>query len=405
MSKFSNKVLWSLLHAVLLVVVTYFIWNIPDDWTDSGKWLQRIRLAKSIMAKNDALPEDLLLINTCYDHVMIPAYDELGMNCGQQDITDRTKLLKLLLHLASSDNYRYIVCDIDFNSELRSPADSLLFCLLENMPRCVVPRFTEGISLPAQLYGKSAISEYHTNISNNNFLKYQYLSSMGESIALRMAKELNNIMIDKHGPLYFIDGSVCVNALILDICTNVRSEYQQNVDSQHTIGGKNILQLGTEVLPMLDEGADGLFENKIIMIGDCFRDDIHTTVAGPTSGMMIIYNAYHALISKKNIPPLWVWFSLLSIYILLTFFIFCQLEPHAILPKNLFANHPLLSVAIDWIGFHCLFTIIGLLSFFCANIYIDAWLFASYFTVFEKVWLFVNSCNFHKNIKSKNNIL
>ena len=183
-----KHILWSLLHAVLLIIVTYCAWNIPSDWTGSGSWLQHIHLAQALVAEPDTLPDDLVLINTCYDHTMVPVYDELGLECGQLDITDRAKLLTLLRHLAATDDYRYIVCDIEFDTKLKSPVDRQMFSLLSKMPRLIVPRSSESASFPSILSSKSAISEYSTNISNNNFLKYQYLAPAGESMALRMAK-------------------------------------------------------------------------------------------------------------------------------------------------------------------------------------------------------------------------
>lgn len=376
---------------MILIIVTYCVWNIPSDWTDSGAWLQRIHLARAMTAEPDTLPNDLLLINTCYDHTMVSVYDELGLECGQLDITDRSKLLTLFRHLAATNDYRYVVCDIEFDSKLKSPADLHLFNLLSKMPRMVLPRSSESTSFPTALISKSAISEYHTNINNNNFLKYQYLSTAGESMALRIATELDNFSFNQYGPLYLANGNVCVNAHILDIKTNVVNEYRPTVDGQAAIGQKNILQLGTDVLPLVEAGVDGLFTNKIVMIGDCFRDDIHTTVAGPTSGMMIIYNAYHALVSQYNVPPVWVWLSLFVVYFLLTMAIICQLEPHDLLPQGWFSSRAFLSKIADWVGFHILFTFIGILSFLWAKTYVDAWLCATYFTFFEFVWSFVHS--------------
>lgn len=385
-----NKLLWSFLHALVLLIATYLVWNIPDDWTDSGSWLQRIHLAQAVMAKPDTLPSDLVLINTCYDHEMVPVYDELGMGCGQLDITDRTKLLSLFQYLSATNDYRFIVCDIRFDSVLQSPADRRLFRLIGTMPRCVVPSSSEEGALPTSLIHQSAISEYHTNIRNNNFLKYQFLSSSGESMALRMARCMNGINIDNFGPLYLTDGKLCVNSHILDIKTNVMSEYRQDEDGRPGMNKKNILQLGSDVLPLIDAGVEGMFTDKIVMIGDCFREDIHTTVAGPVSGMMIIYNAYHALVSGYNVPPLWVWLSLMMVYALLTLAIMNRLEPHDLLPKRWVASYPVLCKVVDWIGFDILFTIIGILSFLFAKTYIDAWLCATYFTLFDIVYTYLH---------------
>lgn len=389
------KIVYSLLHAALLLIVTYLLWNVHSDWTDSGKWLQRIQLVRTAVTEEDTLPDDLVLVNTCYDHVMVPTYDELGMECGQIDITDRSKLLTLFEYLKKTDDYSYIVCDIDFNREIESADDAQFFSVLKNMPRCVIPRASDGSQLPVELEKISAVSEYQTNILNNNFLKYNYLSTAGESIALRMAREMHDISIEKCGPLYFIDGKICVNSHILDIVTNVKSEYQLDGDGSISIGRKNILQLGTDVMPMLSADIEGLFSNKIVMIGDCFREDMHSTVTGSVSGLMIIYNAYHSIVSRNNVVPTMVWISLFLIYTVLTLFILYHLDLHSLLSKSRISRYPLLCIAFEWIGLNFLFTLVGLLSYLCANTYIDAWFCATYFTVVEKAWSLLKSGNSH----------
>lgn len=385
----TNKIIiWSLVHAIILLIATYLVWNIPDDWTNSGSMLQNINLVRSLTAKVDSLPNDLTLINTCYDHSMVPVYDEIGIECGHLDITDRGKLFKLLKYLASENDYRYIVCDISFDSHLVSSDDSVLYDLLSKLPRCCIPRFSNDTILEP-IRHQYAISEYHTNIYNNNFLKYQYLSKHGESMALKMAKDMNGVTISKLGPFYFEGYKLCINSHILDINTNVISEYRENHD-------KNILQLGTEVIPLLESGITGLFTNKIVMIGDCFLDDIHTSVAGPVSGIMIIYNAYHALCNKRNIPSVWVWLVLFVSYFMISLLIIYNIKAHQFVVLRKLEKMPLLKSIIEWLGFSILFFLIGAASFFLSNTYIDAWICASYFTVFERIVNFIRNYQYKK---------
>lgn len=388
MKNTTNKyVLLSLAHALVLLIGTYIVWNIPDDWTNSGLLLQETHIARSLSAKVDSLPDDLLIINTCYDHYMIPVYDEIGIECGKLDITDRGKLVKLFNYLLSENDYKYVVCDISFDKNLLSPDDSIFYGLLSKLPRCCIPRFSDDSSLNESIIHQSSISEYYTNINNNNFLKYQYLSPNGESMALKMAKDLNGISIHKYGPFYFEGVQPCINSYILDIKTNVKSEYRENQE-------KNILQLGTDVIPLLESDVKGLFTDKIVMIGDCFRDDIHTTVAGPTSGMMIIYNAYHAICDGRNIPSLWIYIVLFFTYFFSTIAIAFDIKPRQFVFIKKLEETPLLGIIVEWIGFGFLFSLISAASFFISNTYIDAWICASYFTVFERIIRFVR--NFKK---------
>lgn len=379
----------SIVHAFALLFCTYIVWNIPDDWTAGGSMLQKIQLFRSLSAKVDSLPEDLVLINTCYDHCMIPVYDDIGIECGELDITDRSKLLRLLEYLAAEDDYRYVVCDIRFDSKYVSPSDSAFYNLLRRFPRCCIPRSSSEGFLNNTISHLSAISEYDTNIQNNNFLKYQYLTPNGKSIALKMAEDMDSITISKWGPFFFEDFKLCINSHVLDIKTNVMSEYRENQE-------KNILQLGTDVLPLLDSGIKGLFANKIVMIGDCFREDIHTTVAGPVSGMMIIYNAYHALLDKNNIPSFWVWCILFVTYFIITLIILFDIKPNQFSLLRKLEEYPLFSIILEWAGFGLVFSLIGAASYFISKTYIDAWICASYFTLFERICSYFRNHQFNK---------
>lgn len=381
----TNKiVIGSAVHAFALLIATYIIWNIPDDWTAGGSLLQKIHVVRSLSAKVDSLPDDLVLINTCYDHCMIPVYDEIGIECGEFDITDRAKLLELLKYLAKENDYRYAVIDIRFDRQFVSPSDSAFYSFLSKLPRCCIPRSSSEGSIEKTIRHLSAISEYNTNIQNNNFLKYQYLSPYGESIALRMAKDIDGISVRKLGPFFFENYKLCINSHILDIRTNVLSEYRENHE-------KNILQLGSDVLPLIESGEKGVFANKIIMIGDCFREDIHTTVAGPVSGMMIIYNAYHAILDENNIPALWLWAVLLLLYFIITLLILNNIKRYQFPLLNKLEKFPLFAILIEWAGFGLLFSLVGAASFFFANTYIDAWICASYFTLFDRVCSFIRN--------------
>lgn len=289
--RFSN--LRTFVHALLLVFATYMLWNIRYDWTDGGSLLQKFHVLKSSFKAEDRTPDDLLLINTCYDHELVPKYDELDTYCGELSVTDRTKLLQLMQALRSDGDYRYVVCDIAFDVDRCTDADSALYATIASMPRCVVPQLTD-LHLPSVLRQKAASSEYGITIVNNNFLKYQYLQHGQPSIALRMAMDMDSLQMHRCGPFYFIDGRLCNNCHVVDMTTRVRREYNGDYSE------KNILQLGTEVLPYLEAGLTGMFTDKIVIIGDFFDQDVHTTVAGELSGPIITYNAYENLRDRKN---------------------------------------------------------------------------------------------------------
>ena len=375
-----RRILWSALHACLLLFLTYLAWNIPID-RDSGDFLLKLfSTSKATAAQPDTIPDDLLLVNTCYDHTLVPVYNEMDEEIGQQNITDRRKLLELGKFLYRTDSYRYVVCDIRFDGSLKTDADSALFSLLNRMPRCCVPWSSAMESFPRKLIPVAATSEYITSFLSNDFLKYQYLTADGESIALRMAGVTDSIHITRWGPLYFMDGALCINSHIVDIETNVSIDNNAN---------KNyILHLGYDAMPIVEIGAEKVFRDRIVIIGDCFLNDMHNTVAGSVSGPMIIYNAYKALVAKRNVPSWWVWLLVLLVYYLLTLATLCHFEPHDLLRMLRLRDKPLLNLLFDWVGFQILFTLLALLVYTTAGLYIDAWICAFYFTVFGKLYLY-----------------
>lgn len=306
--------LHTVVHALLLMFATYMLWNIRYDWTDGGSVLQIFHVLKNSFKYEDRTPEELLLINTCYDHEFVPMYDELDSYCGELNVTDRSKLLKLIQAIRKEGDYRYIVCDVAFDNKRCTESDSALYATIASMPRCIVPQMTD-LDLPAVLRPKAARSEYGITIVNNNFLKYQYLQDGQPSIALRMAMDMDSVRLHRWGPFYISSGHLCNNCHVVDMETRVRHEYTNDYLE------KNILQLGTEVLPYIDNGLTGMFRDKIVIIGDFFDQDIHTTVAGELSGPIITYNAYQAIRKHQNDVPLILLIVLFCTYALLIWLI------------------------------------------------------------------------------------
>lgn len=386
MTNTTNKrnIIFSLIHTIVLMTVVYLIWNEPGDFNDGGSFLQKVHVLKKAKGATDTIPSDLMLINTCYDHVMVPAVDD-SVELGVIDITDREKLLTLFQTLNRYQNYRYIVCDIIFDEKYKTSADSALFGLLGQMKRCVVPKPTYKEVLPDELEGISAVSAYEKTIVNNNFLKYQYLTPDGASIALKMAQDMDDINIKKWGPFYTLDGHLCINSHIPDISTNVTSIYRQT--GKHS-ADLNVYQLGKDILVDVDDDDEGFYADKIIMIGDFFEKDTHETVAGKIPGIIIIYNAYKDLAEKRNVPAFLMWLSMFIVFFAVTLLITRGKSLHDLIRNRCkrINKSPLLSLVVDWLGFELLFIILGVATYLFYGLYVDAWIGASYFIVFEKTY-------------------
>lgn len=371
------------LHSLLLLLVTYCVWNIPYDLTGAGALLQKYHLLSSVIASPDhnGSQDELLLVNTSYDRILVEKHDsQTGEVRGNIDITDRHKLLRLMQALKEAGDYRYIVCDIQIFNEYVTSSDSALWATIASMPHIVIPSIGQPGYLPNELQCIACTSEYGVTYDNTNFLKYQLLSSDSETIPLRMARELNGIDYEPHlGGLYYtLDNALCINAPIVDIAVNCKQHY--NDDGELVIN-----DLGNDLLPLLDFGIDGIFTDRIVIIADFMENDMHDTVAGSVSGPMILYNTYRMLTDHRNCVSVWLLLALFLAYTILTLATIRNWTLSS-LTRKIWPEMPLLVEWLtDWLGIEVILVIICIATVFSTSLYIDIWVQGGYFFMLGKI--------------------
>ena len=172
-----DKRLWllSVINAVVLFLLCYFIDNLPYSFVCDANTAQRIEQIKQYLnLTRDTVPSDVWLINVAYDRTLVNVNDEFGLPKGNIDITDRNKLAELLKQLQNC-HYRYIILDVSFTDEFQTPADSLLFSLIASMNNIVIAKSEATELADIVPHEKARYSDYSTHISESNFVKYDYI--------------------------------------------------------------------------------------------------------------------------------------------------------------------------------------------------------------------------------------
>lgn len=307
-----NKITISALLSLALLIVGYFVNNFP---VFTGENLNQLYATQKVcewlkLSSANEDESDAAFVNVSYDKELIDVYNGNSQKLGKSEITDRTKLYNFLRYLKEDGGYKYIILDIIFDVNDVSPADSLLYSLIESMDNIVVFRDDNLPAPPRQLRDKSALATYYSTITATNFVRSQYLSEDGiPYIPLKVYEDLNpNKQIIRHGckflPIYTSGGKLCHNSCLITFDSN-RFVKDINNDSTYSSIHK-YKNLGMEIIeqPFADEeeirdDIAYLSKDKYIIVGN-YTDDLHDTYMGPKPGPYIIYRALKNLEDGKH---------------------------------------------------------------------------------------------------------
>lgn len=364
------------IHALLITWGCYIAGNIPyslGSEKQTVKWLNAISgwfNNRSYMAPDNVLP-----INVSYDKQLTGISDEYGMPLGVTDITDRSKLHQLLHLIDSIGNYQYIVCDILFSREYTTAEDSALFELISSMPRIAVAGGTNIDEIHETIRPKAFLCTYSTTIEEGDFVKYPLISNGNESLPLHIWKSLNETSFSGNALLCQSQGRICRQSIFLDFPIRV-SELYSNGQL------KSWLNLGADILDVRHMlNTESLFKNKIILIGSFTEDDIHSTIAGDMPGVMINYNAYHALDHGRHYINGIAYFLLFVIFFITTVLVIKDKHLSDFVPQKLIPKSAIMQILISWVSLSTLFTIVFFILYVVFNEVYDIFFISTYFTL------------------------
>lgn len=250
--------------------------------------------------------DDALFINVGYDKAIgeIDLYGLNGLFTGHVDITDRQTLDHLLARLEADDSYKYILLDVRFEKEVKTPNDSVLFSRISRMRDIVVATHHDVELASPLLREKTALSDFKTTITSTGFTRYQIIQGGQSSIALKMYKDLTGKGIRKFGvlPWYVTEtGHLCNNSLFI----RIPEDFSENLVAASENRGNHssiLRQRYYDCGPQIDEDfplcekADG----KIVVIGD-FVNDVAGTYMGEQPNPYLIFLSFESLIEGRHI--------------------------------------------------------------------------------------------------------
>lgn len=357
-------------------------WGQGISLSDEASVIKNFNLFKDAVSQREDTPQsDLLPVNIAFDRELVEVCDQWGIPKGNTDITDRAKLAALLQGIREGGNrHRMIFLDVFLNPEFKTPADSLLFSLIAEMPRIVIPRHADEPEIPEIIRNKSGISDYSVSYNEDNFLKYQYLTAQGDT-SMAMKAYLDHSGHQLTGPASFPldNGRLFTRSEILD--------YPLRIDAEYSASGDKILyNLGADLLDAYTpEDLNELIEGKDILVGDFSERDNHSTFIGNVSGPVIVYTAYLTLLYGRHLIPFWV---LAAIYLILTVMSYLAFTGKSLadtLPQWRIMRSHAVSFIISWCGFATILLVLALVVYLFSGKLVDVLVLATYFSILEAI--------------------
>lgn len=310
--------IFSLISAFVLIVCNYFVNNASLFTGESTYQYAVFQKICSIIGIHDEVDYDddyIIFFNNSYDKTLIPIYKGDYNNkeiVGNNIITDRNKLLKLLDILQETNSYDFVVIDLKFEAEDSTKYDDALFRTIASMRNVV---FVDHENLPKLAYSlkhKTAKAKYDVTPLVTNFARYKYAYDDSPSVPLYIYNKLNpNRNINRYGfypfYLYFDNGKLCQNSVFLTFdeddaaSSSVEIEESFFTQFQYENIGEFVNRIENSSFPDEDKQMfKNRSQNKIIFIGN-IKEDIHDTYVGQKTGGQIMFRALKSLEDGKHI--------------------------------------------------------------------------------------------------------
>lgn len=300
-SKFIRAGVVSSILSLMVLALLYFYWNDGPTYGYGNQIAKWISIIKELNVEREPV-EEVVPVNVSYDRTTVPYYTPDDEFLGMVDMTDRNKLNSFLKMLKERDEYRYILCDINFSDpQLRSEYDEELFSTIASM-RDIVVASSNLETDPEAIRGKTALSEYVRRTVGDDFLKYDFMKDGNPSIALKMWQELDGGTYEESWWGACMNGKLCLKTLIPDFKYVIYGDVYAKDNSMNIQNMGKTLQYYQKA-----PGYARAYDDKIVLLGSWKNDDIHNTIAGLQPGVVVIYNAYLALKNMDNHVSVWLY--------------------------------------------------------------------------------------------------
>ena len=371
--------LWSVLSAIGLFLVCYFVDNVPYSFVNSATVGQHIeQLRQLLKGEDDPVPDELFLINVAYDRELTTAYDDNGFEIGNIDVTDRKKLIRLLRKLKEAD-YNYIMLDVALDDKYTTADDKELADLILSMPNVILPKSSDYKLVDKRLNERARYSDYSVHIAEYNFVKYDFLRENENTMAYQLYQDLTGNKIERKGPFYFFNGNLANKSVVLRHPVKLWNKFREKAPESE-YASLEMYNMGVDLLD-IDANFGLLANKKIVVIGDFTDNDLHDTYLGKIAGPIININAYYALANDNLSLPWWYILFLLVLYFSISFCIMRRIpffERVGLLRK---IKSKLIRFFFSLVGVTTLLTIIGVLVYLIFSLEFNILIPSIYFSI------------------------
>lgn len=293
----------------IFLFIVFIVYNNSDfDLEGEESLLARIDMGIETLAPRKYKPPyDFIFVNVGKDLALVK--DENG---GDNVITDREKLASFFKILADRNEHTYLLADILF--DLPSEKDSLLLVELQRLKKTIFPAHLRDSGVLEIIFPVPAsLADYNTNTQKFNKFRLIYRDTL-KTIPVTIHEALQHVKYRSGFMGVFCNGKYCLQA----IPPRYRIRLYQLQHSQDY----PYFNLGD----LLMLSGDSLFynqflKNKFVVLGN-FETDIHYTPIGKMPGVLIMLNTYLSLLDGRQLPSLWWFISMFTIFFLINFYIF-----------------------------------------------------------------------------------
>lgn len=371
------------INALLLVLLTLMGNTLSTDKNGTGTLMKQLDVVRQIYIDNfvgngtiipDEVAREFLPVNIGYDREMVTALDDFGIPAGERPVVSRGRLAQFLKLIEGVD-YKSVIVDVQFFKADAGDADSLLFSVINSMPRILVSANTDDDGEDAIRHDRLASSEYNTSFDEGNFVKYRYDHGDIQDMALATYNLRNNQDVRLAGYFPTDRGRLASGTLALRLPYRIEAGYDAE-------GEKTYYNLGADLLDVYSrEELTELVSGKTVVIGDYSGGDDHDTYTGTVAGPVILINAVIALEQNHHLINWWWMGVFFVIYVLLTLMLIY--DPVKLLPGNL-GESKVWNVIVSGLSFGAVILALNVVMYLWTGVIYDLyyptlWLTAIYF--------------------------
>ncbi|MDW7693155.1 CHASE2 domain-containing protein [Flammeovirgaceae bacterium SG7u.111] len=368
----------SMLHALFLIIVTLVYLSLPFTLDDEVVLIQVTAAVKNKLLKQKRKPDRdrFMFVNVSWDKQLIDRIDTNGIPLGNQAITNRESLAKLLnVFNQKPDNHKFLLIDVNFLDP--SPHDAALQKEFLKIKNCVMSYHKDAKGKPVYpiIKGPLGLSDMIVDDEEKDLvLKYHLIQ--GDSLKttpLLMYETIHGKKYEKGFLFDKIGDSRIFNSFVLDHPVDNFDVFKNNEYNYYYIN---------ELLFFPPEVIQEFAKDRIVIVGDFEDQDIHNTIYGKTPGPIVLVNAFLALEYGDNIISPYFLLLLFIAFTLISYKALTVRDPVTVFVEKKFAGYNfVVEMTVDVTFYLVYFGLISIISYVFFQIHLTI-LFLSFYMNF-----------------------